>query len=113
MQIFYVFLEEEMDEPNYQTLENRLKTFQRVRIDKSIENFAKAGFFFEKDNNIKCFFCGLTLKNWKSIIDRSPLEYHAHFSTACLYVIAVAGQIFIDNCRNDDNLKNGLVVVKS
>ncbi|CAD5113610.1 DgyrCDS2770 [Dimorphilus gyrociliatus] len=99
----YGVKEEEMDEPNYQTFKSRLETFQDVSFDNTSVKFAEAGFFCNSVNNVKCFFCGLILKNWKQYTDRTPLEYHAHFSKTCFYVITVAGQIFADTCRNDQN----------
>lgn len=101
-----------MENPEYQTFENRLRTFRTYPLCEKKISLAEAGFFSSSGDSATCFFCGLVLRNWRRANGRSPLEYHAHFTKSCCYIIVVEGRLFHESCRKDKELDRGPEVVE-
>lgn len=54
-------------------------------------------------DSVRCFYCGVTLKNWRE--DDDAWETHVRFRFSCLYVISIKGEDFIN--RTLSKLANG------
>ena len=88
--------------PKLWAMEARLNTFnaaswcQHPISRTTCENlkpmsFALAGFFYTgKEDNVTCFWCGLTVNHWHPIID--PVTEHLLFSPRCTWVLRTCGR---------------------
>ncbi|CAD5122107.1 DgyrCDS10557 [Dimorphilus gyrociliatus] len=88
-------------DPLMADFDNRLSTFQDYDEESQPlkkEVLCKAGFFFIGPfDNVKCFFCGLAVKNWRSTDD--PWHHHARLSPKCPHVLKMKGQEFVQKLR--------------
>lgn len=62
------------------------------------EDLCDAGFYYTKiGDHVKCFMCGLTLKNWFE--HQLPWEQHAIYAPHCNYLAMARGTKFINEAR--------------
>ncbi|XP_052096884.1 baculoviral IAP repeat-containing protein 2-like isoform X8 [Mytilus californianus] len=62
----------------------RLHSFNNFprSVDIFVSNLSKAGFYFTgNDDNVQCYACGITYRNWKR--GDNPLEIHRRLSPSC------------------------------
>lgn len=81
----------------YITESSRLRTYANWSSDKwqTFTIMVECGFFFAgMEDCVRCFYCGIGLKNWTK--DDDPWVEHARWSKNCQYVIDIKGQEFID-----------------
>ncbi|XP_063443004.1 uncharacterized protein LOC134722990 [Mytilus trossulus] len=75
--------------PQYQIIEERIKSFEEVWDEEKyppIDKMAEAGFYFEsKPNRAQCFFCGLSTSTWNSATN--PLAIHSRAIRTCTYLL--------------------------
>ena len=44
-------------------------------------------------DSVRCFYCGVTLRNWKQ--DDDPWETHVRFRFSCAYIDAIKGDQYV------------------
>lgn len=81
--------------PNYKTFYKRMQSFQFLYTAINPKVMSEAGFFAEVDRGfVRCFHCGLGLKNWDE--DDDPYVEHCRWYPNCQYMKIKKGQAFID-----------------
>ena len=63
---------------NLRSEKARLRTFQDWPIEHlNPKQLAKSGFYYKKiEEELRCAFCGLQMKNWSLDMDEDPTHYH-------------------------------------
>lgn len=75
--------------------QSRYTSFINLNIDKYIDKFAQAGFFFTQEDTILCISCNLELRNFLHI--RQPIIFHALESPNCKFLLKQFSKTFIFN----------------
>lgn len=82
--------------PQYEQKSDRLITFEKWYLDavKSPNELAEAGFFYTGvRDEVRCFSCGIGLKDWCSYDD--AWEQHACWSPNCNFIRQNRGTLYI------------------
>lgn len=85
--------------PEYTTFLKRLQSlneFPSLTIDKL--QLADAGFFLKTKDWVQCWFCGVTLGQWRK--GDCIFREHARFSRNCPFVLLKKGSEFVKNVNN-------------
>ncbi|XP_063699873.1 death-associated inhibitor of apoptosis 1-like [Culicoides brevitarsis] len=88
--------------PQFQSLQERLKTFATwpKELKQEPEKLAESGLFYTKDGDkVKCFDCGLGLNKWEA--EDEPWIEHAKYAKNCQYVKFVKGKDFTEQIKNN------------
>ncbi|KAB5546458.1 hypothetical protein PHYPO_G00072260 [Pangasianodon hypophthalmus] len=86
--------------PEMEPEDTRLTTFSTWPTSSSIqpETLARAGFFYTgHSDNVKCFFCDGSLRNWEPGDD--PWQEHAKWFPRCEYLIQSRGHQYINSVQ--------------
>ncbi|XP_052242545.1 baculoviral IAP repeat-containing protein 3-like [Dreissena polymorpha] len=78
--------------------EARLETFDnfQIRFPINVDDLAQAGLFYTGVRDyVRCFACGLGLRNWKD--DSDPLIEHIKWSTTCIFLTDLIGEYATSN----------------
>ncbi|KAK6166638.1 hypothetical protein SNE40_023285 [Patella caerulea] len=91
-------------QPEKAKLATRLATFAnwpRRSPVPSTEQIAEAGFYFlDKEDAVKCFFCGGVLKSWRD--EDIAWNEHAKWFPTCAYLLRIKGQDFVNSMHQPD-----------
>ncbi|KAK3593114.1 hypothetical protein CHS0354_018239 [Potamilus streckersoni] len=85
--------------PQYAVKNMRINSFQgwSAELRQNPEEMAECGFYYAGtvgfNDCVRCFFCGVGLRNWMSEDD--PWIEHARWSTECIYVLKMKGEEFV------------------
>ncbi|KAF4078333.1 hypothetical protein AMELA_G00198060 [Ameiurus melas] len=86
--------------PEMEPEDTRLTTFSNWPTGTSIQpdTLARAGFFYTgHSDNVKCFFCNGSLRNWEPGDD--PWQEHAKWFPRCEYLMQSRGQEYINHVQ--------------
>ncbi|XP_053500174.1 baculoviral IAP repeat-containing protein 7 [Ictalurus furcatus] len=86
--------------PDMEPEDTRLTTFSNWPTSSSIQpdTLARAGFFYTgHSDNVKCFFCNGSLRNWEPGDD--PWQEHAKWFPRCEYLMQSRGQEYINHVQ--------------
>ncbi|XP_053388567.1 E3 ubiquitin-protein ligase XIAP-like [Mercenaria mercenaria] len=86
--------------PDYALKSERLSSFRKGTLFDNItpETLAASGFFYTgTKDNVKCFFCGGELRDWK--LGDNPWIEHARWFHNCAYFKQCKGVEFVNFCR--------------
>ncbi|XP_053390831.1 E3 ubiquitin-protein ligase XIAP-like, partial [Mercenaria mercenaria] len=100
IQYFPGITNEQPKHPDFATRSARLSSFSHWTLGQMItpENLAEAGFFSSgTKDNVKCFFCGGELQDWK--LGDNPWIEHARWFPNCAYVKQCKGVEFVNFCQ--------------
>lgn len=85
----------------YTCFSDRLLSFKNWPGVQSPLSLASAGFFYiNPDDDVKCFYCGIRISNWKPSDD--PLSEHLRWSKDCVFA-----NLLIKNQINNDKAPVG------
>ncbi|XP_055959448.1 baculoviral IAP repeat-containing protein 7-B-like isoform X2 [Patella vulgata] len=89
-------------QPDKAILATRVATFAnwpRRSPLPTIEEIAEAGFYYlDREDVVKCFFCGGVLKSWKD--DDIPWNEHAKWLPKCPYLLRIKGEDFVNSIHH-------------
>lgn len=71
---------------DYVEYSKRIASFNNwpIQMEPNGEELSKAGFYsLGEGDKVKCFFCGIGLKNWQR--GEKPLEAHKKWNSSCRY----------------------------
>ena len=82
--------------PDFADFVQRLLTFTSTKWSGQIspENMAYAGFFVLDADITKCYFCGITMREWSENV--KPVAVHARLSSRCAYIRELKGNEYVD-----------------
>lgn len=86
--------------PQFLDFDKRIKSYQDwpLQMHQKPEELAEAGLFYTNEGDkVKCYDCGLGLKNWEP--DDQPWIEHAKYSKNCYFINFVKGYDFSQNVR--------------
>ena len=97
--------------PEFSSLNSRLESFQAWPLQSpTVEELASAGFFYTgPDDEVECFWCGITLWNWEP--EHKPFIEHKQCSSDCPFLREKAENYAED--QGDDPDSPGLVLTES
>ncbi|KAG7323198.1 hypothetical protein KOW79_012900 [Hemibagrus wyckioides] len=100
--------------PEMEPEDMRLTTFSSWPSSSSIQpdTLARAGFFYTgHSDNVKCFFCDGSLRNWEPGDD--PWQEHAKWFPRCEFLIQSRGREYISNVHQQSFFNTSELVSES
>jgi Inhibitor of Apoptosis domain/Zinc finger, C3HC4 type (RING finger) len=95
------------------TAVSRATTFENVarcNIRTSIHELVQAGFFYcNVSNSIKCYLCGLQIRNFEKITN--PFAVHFHNNPSCTHITLIKGTRYVEILKRDGFAENNTVIV--
>lgn len=73
----------ETDRHAFRSLQDRIRSFHGWRGSTNPQDLAEAGFYYIRGDITRCFYCGITIHNWK--VDDIPLEEHLRWQNSCRF----------------------------
>jgi hypothetical protein len=85
--------------PAFTELQVRLETFRKwpATLIQQPTDLAKAGFFYDRNDSVKCFVCNGSLDKWDH--NDCPYEEHARWFPKCHFIRQLMGDEYIEKIR--------------